>query len=96
MPLYLIRHRGILAIDQDPIATHAAHDPVEPLHESLVEAPLHQAERIAGMPNGVSIFPAPAGDFADDAGGHVVVAEGGEWRREGPTSGHTAGGLGTT
>lgn len=84
MPLYLVRHRGQLAVnDNEPIAAHATDDHVEPLTETLIEATLHQAERTAGMPNVVSIEPAPPGRFADDNGGAVIVAADGAWRREG-------------
>lgn len=84
MPLYLVRHRGELAVnDNEPVASHTTNDRVEPLRETLIEATLHQAERTAGMPNVVSIEVAPEGRFIDDGGGAVTVAPDGTWHREG-------------
>lgn len=85
MPLYLVRHRGALAVnDNEPVASHATNDHVEPLLETLIEATQHQAERTAGMPNVVSIEVAAPGRFADDQRGAVVVTPDGEWHREAP------------
>lgn len=83
-PLYLVTHRGELAVnDNEPVASRRTADrEAGPLLETLVEATHHQAETIARIVNVLSIAPAPAGRFVGDDGQAVTIAPDGSWRRE--------------
>lgn len=81
LPLYLVTHRGTLAVnDNEIIASRGVRDhEAGPLIETLVEMTHHQAERLGLMVTVLSVVPAPAGDFRADGGTVVHVAEDGSW-----------------
>ena len=84
LPLYLVRHRGPLAVnDNEAIASRRiAGYEGGPLVETLVETTTQRAESLARMVNVLSIHPAPSGRFVGDEGHVVVVHPGGAWHRE--------------
>lgn len=83
LPLYLVTHRGDLAVNANElIASRAIRDrEAGPLVESLVEMTHHQAESLGRMVNVLEVAPAPAGDFAADGGVIVHVGDDGSWHR---------------
>ena len=83
LPLYLVTHRGELAVnDNELIASRAIRDHAAgPLVESLVEMTHHQAQLLGRMVNVLEVTPAPAGDFAADGGAIVHIADDGSWHR---------------
>ncbi len=94
LPLYLVTHRGPLAVnDNEPVASRRTTDrEAGPLIETLVEATRHQAESIARIVNVLTIHPAPPGRFVDDDGQVIVIEPDGAWRREEAGAGGDAGG----
>jgi hypothetical protein len=81
LPLYLVTHRGTLAVnDNEVIASrHAANDTAGQFFETLVEMTAHQAERLGQMVNVLAVAPAPAGDFRGDGEIVIHVADDGSW-----------------
>ena len=83
LPLYLVTHRGELAVnDNELIASRAIRDrEAGPLVESVVEMTHHQAELLRRMVNVMEITLAPSGDFRADSGTIVHVNDDGSWHR---------------
>lgn len=81
LPLYLVTHRGALAVNANElIATRAITDrEAGPLAETLIEVPQHRVEHLTQMVNILAVVPAPAGDFRADDGTVVHVADDGSW-----------------
>lgn len=83
LPLYLVTHRGDLAVNENElIASRAIHGrPEGRVSETLVEMTHHQAEHLGRMVNVLGVAPAPPGDFRADDGKVVHVAADGAWHR---------------
>ncbi len=83
LPLYLVTHRGDLAVnDNELIASRAIRDrEAGPLVESVVEMTQHQADLLRRMVNVMEIALAGPGDFQADSGLVVHVNEDGSWHR---------------
>ena len=83
LPLYLVTHRGELAINANElIGSRAIRDrEAGPLVESVVEMTHHQADLLRRMVNVMEIALAGPGEFHADNGTIVHVNDDGSWHR---------------